>query len=270
MCDADKGKLMNVVWGALALVGGLLVFPAQAQDVRGPDASASRAAPQLAAPVGVTPVGSKSAPGPGEQAAASNPLASLAGLGADYVIGPNDLMDVEVYGVPDLKRTVRVNSSGLVTLPLVGRVMLGGLTAQQAEEKLAAVYGEQYLQNPQISVFIREFTTQKVTVEGAVGRPGIYPFTGQITLLRTIALVGGGGAMARLDEVMIFRKGPDNVTQTLTYNVERIREGVDPDPQVYAEDVIVVKRDPTRAVLKDSLFRDVIDSINPFSVLAPK
>lgn len=229
--------------------------------------------PLTAAPVATAPVGTvQGVPGgnPAGMAPVVNPLASLAGLGVDYVIGPNDLMDIEVFGVPDLKRTVRVNSTGLVSLPLVGQVSLGGLTAQQAEEKLAAAYGSKYLQNPQISIFIKEFTTQRVIVEGAVNRPGIHPFTGQITLLRTMALVGGGAAMARLDEVMVFRKQPDGRMETLTFNVEKIREGSAPDPLIVAEDIVVVKRDPTRAFLKDSLFRDVIDSVNPFSVLAPK
>jgi polysaccharide biosynthesis/export protein len=200
------------------------------------------------------------------------PLNSLAGLGSDYNIGANDLLDIEVFGVPDLKRTVRVNSSGLVSLALVGQVALAGLTAQQAEERLVAAYGEKYLQSPQVSVFIREFTTQRVTVEGAVARPGIYPITGQITLLRAIALAGGGVQFAKMDEVMVFRgsgSGGGKV-QSLVYDLDTIRDGAQPDPVVFPEDVIVVKRDPRRTALRDSLFRDVIDSINPFSGLTSK
>ena len=272
MLYAVREMMMKQGLAVWAVVGLALAWPVHAQQDSGLQAS-TRAAPPVAAPVSAVPVGTSRTAPQGAQvgaAAAPNPLASLAGLGVDYVIGPNDLMDIEVFGVPDLKRTVRVNSTGLVSLPLVGLVSLGGLTAQQAEEKLAAVYGGKYLQNPQISIFIKEFTTQRVIVEGAVARPGIHPFTGQITLLRTMALVGGGASMARLDEVMVFRKGPDGKMETLTYNIEKIRDGSVPDPVIVAEDVVVVKRDSTRALLKDSLFRDVVDSINPFSVLAPK
>lgn len=198
------------------------------------------------------------------------PMNSLAGLGADYRIGANDLLDIEVFGIPELKRTVRVNSSGLVSLALVGQVSLAGLTAQQAEERLVNAYGEKYLQSPQVSVFIREFTTQRVTVEGAVARPGIYPITGQITLLRAIALAGGGAQYAKLDEIMVFRHGTGGKVESLMYDLEKIREGGQADPSVLPEDVIVIKRDPRRTALRDSLFRDVIDSINPFSGLAPK
>lgn len=198
------------------------------------------------------------------------PLSTLASLGADYRLGPNDLLDVDVFNVPDLKRTVRVNSSGQVSLALVGNVRLAGLSAQQAEELIAAKYAGNYLQDPQVSVFIREFTIQRITIEGAVARPGIYPVTGQVTLLRALALAGGGAAYADLSEIMVFRAPQEGSKTTLTYNLDKIRAGELPDPSVLADDVIVVKRDPARAALRDSLFRDVIDSINPFSVLVPR
>lgn len=200
----------------------------------------------------------------------SNPIGTLASLGADYRLGPNDLMDVEVFGLPELKRTVRVNSSGQVSLALIGNVMLAGLSAQQAEAVIADKYGEKYLQSPQVSVFIREFTTQRITIEGAVAKPGIYPVTGQVTLLRALALAGGGAAYSDLSEIMVFRVGQNGAKVTQTHNLDKIRAGELPDPLVLADDVIVVKRSPVRAALRDSLFRDVLDSINPFSVLAPR
>ena len=136
------------------------------------------------------PFTSTSAPSTGRSAA----LGTLASLGVDYRIGPNDLMDVEVFGVPDLKRTIRVNSSGQISLALVGSVAVAGLSAQAAEALIAQKYTEKYLQNPQVSLFIREFTSQRITLEGAVAKPGIYPITGQVTLLRALALAGGGAA----------------------------------------------------------------------------
>ncbi len=200
----------------------------------------------------------------------ATPLATLANLGADYKIGPNDLMDIEVFGVPDLKRTARVNAGGQVSMPLIGNVLIAGMTAQQAEAAIAERYAQKYLQNPEVSVFIREFTTQRITVEGAVGRPGIYPITGSVTMLKVLALVGGGASYADLTDVALYRQGEKGEQMKQSHNVEKIRSGEMEDPVVMAEDVIVVKRDPTRALLRDSLFRDVIDSINPFSVLGGK
>jgi polysaccharide biosynthesis/export protein len=193
------------------------------------------------------------------------PLDSLTGVGTDYRIGANDLLEFDVFGVPDMKRTVRVNSSGMVSLPLVGAVPLAGLTAQQAEALLARRYGEKYLQNPNVSLFIKEFTTQRVTIEGAVLKPGIYPVTGQITLLRALALAGGYAQYADQEAVMLYRMGADGRQMAQTFNLEQVRAGDVPDPVVVSDDVIVVKRDARRTTLRDSLFRDIIDTINPFS-----
>jgi polysaccharide export outer membrane protein len=198
------------------------------------------------------------------------PLNSLASFGADYKISPNDLVDVDIYGVPDLKRSVRVKPSGAVNLPLIGNITLGGLTAQQAEELISKRYGDSYLQDPQASVLVREGTIRRITLDGAIGRPGIYPLTGQVSLLQAIALGGGGASMAEMSEVMVFRTNDQGVRQAAVYDIEKIRTGELPDPPLAAEDVIVVKRNPTRALLRDSLFRDVVDSINPFSALVPR
>lgn len=247
-------KFLRVVTLAAAMVAGSAVAQTSAPGEVPPSPSP-----------GNGPAGS--APGiPGNQ---PQSLDSLAGLNADYRVGPNDLLDIEVFGVPELSRTVRVNSSGVVSLPLVEHVSLQGLTGQQAEERIAKAYGEKYLQNPQVSVFIKEFTTRRITIEGAVEKPGIYPVTGQLTLLRALALAGGGGKMADLSEIKLFRKGLDGQTVPIqTFDLHAIRDGKEADPAIVPDDVIVVKRSAARAALRDSLFRDIIDSINPFSALS--
>ena len=154
-----------------------------------------------------------------------------------------------------------------MSLALVGNIRVAGLTAQDAEQMIAKAYGEKYLQDPHVSLFIKEFTTQRITIEGAVTRPGIYPVTGQITLLRALALAGGGGQYADLNEVMLFRNNASGAKETLTYDLVAIRAGEQPDPVIQADDVVVVKRNAARAALRDSIFRDIIDSINPFSGL---
>lgn len=196
------------------------------------------------------------------------PLDTLAGMNVEYRISPNDLLEVEVFGVPELKRVVRVNFAGAVNLPLVGLLPLQGLTGEQAEKAIAAAYAEKYLQNPQVSVFVKEFTTSRITVEGAVSRPGIYPVTGDLTLLRVMALVGGGAKFADLSNIILYRKASgQGASETLKFDLDEIRSGEAPDPAVLANDVIVVKQSGARTVLRDSLFRDIIDSINPFSAL---
>lgn len=250
---------MRVFFSSLALC--LSVLPPVHAQARGP---ADLPPPPVADSVPGVPMSAASSANPGRA------IGTLASLGADYRLGPNDLMDVEVFGVPDLKRTVRVNSSGQVSLALVGNVLLAGLSAQQAEIVIAEKYAEKYLQSPQVSVFIKEFTTQRITIEGAVARPGIYPVTGQVTLLRALALAGGGAQYSDLSDIMVFRVGQNGSKITQTHDLDKIRSGELPDPFILADDVIVVKRDPVRAALRDSLLRDVIDSINPFSALSPR
>ena len=242
---------------AMAVLLAMAAATAMAMAQTSMPGSAAAAASPPAAPAAVVPSNQP------------QPLDSLAGMNADYLIGPNDLIDIEVYGVPELSRTVRVNSSGAVSLPLVERVVLLGLTGQQAEEKIAAAYSEKYLQNPQVSAFIKEFTTRRITIEGAVTKPGIYPITGQLTLLRALALAGGGAKFADLSEINLFRMGPNGQpVPTQTFDLEAIREGKEVDPLIVPDDVIVVKRSAARTALRDSLFRDIIDSINPFSALS--
>lgn len=193
------------------------------------------------------------------------PLSSLAVVGSDYRINPNDLLEFDIFGVPDMKRSVRVNASGQVSLPLIGPVKVAGLTGQEAETLIAERYAEKYLQNPQVSLFIKEFTTQRVTVEGAVLKPGIYPVTGQLSLLRALALAGGYAQYAELREIMLYRYGANGQREVQMYDLEKVRAGEILDPEVLPDDVIVVKRNSRRTALRDSLFRDIIDTINPFS-----
>lgn len=272
--EGRDGLMIRFLLGALALWLALsqpmLVFAQGSGSAKTPGMTFTQSLAPVSAPAAESVPGVPMTAASSPTAGRAVPLGTLASLGADYRIGPNDLLDVEVFGVPDLKRSVRVNSSGQISLALVGNVVVAGLSAQQAEELVAEKYSKNYLQDPQVSVFIREFTTQRITVEGAVTRPGIYPVTGQVTLLRALALAGGGAPMANLSEIMVFRDAPGAARVTQIYDLEKIRAGELPDPLVLADDVIVVKRDSARAALRDSLFRDVIDSINPFSVLVPR
>jgi polysaccharide biosynthesis/export protein len=184
----------------------------------------------------------------------------------DYRIGPQDLIEIQVYGVDDLKRDVRVNSRGAVSLPLIGSVVLGGLTSQDAESLIAAKYSKDYLQDPQVSVFIKEYTSQRITLEGAVAKPGIYPIRGDTSLMQAIAIAGGQGSLADLTEVKVFRvEGGEK--KIYTYDLNKIRAGEAEDPSLVNDDLVVVKRSPNRVTLRDSFFGDIINILNPFNYL---
>ena len=184
----------------------------------------------------------------------------------DYRIGAQDLIEIQVFGIENLKREVRVNSRGAISMPLIGTVMLGGLTGQEAEALIATMYEKDFLRDPQVSVFIKEFTSQRITVEGAVARPGIYPIRGQTSLMQAIAIAGGQGQLPNLQEVMVYRR-EGNEKKIMTYDLIKIRGGEAEDPTLVNEDVVVVKREPGRVALRDSMFGDVITILNPLNYL---
>ena len=184
----------------------------------------------------------------------------------DYRIGPQDLIEIQVFGIENLKREVRVNSRGVISLPLIGTVALGGLTSQEAEALIAMKYAKDYLQDPQVSVFIKEFTSQRITLAGAVAKPGIYPMRGQTSLVQAIAIGGGAGPLADMTEVMVYRRD-GNDKKIMTFDIEKIRVGEMEDPSLVNEDVVVVKRSPGRVALRDSILGDIINIFNPLNYL---
>ena len=111
----------------------------------------------------------------------------------NYILGPEDVLDIEVFNVPELKETIRVAADGQVALPLIGRVQATGLTTDQFRQELADKWGESYLQDPQVSVFVKEFKARPVSVIGAVEKPDLYFLKGPHTLIEVLSMAGGSG-----------------------------------------------------------------------------
>jgi len=148
---------------------------------------------------------------------ATGDATTQAALGPNYVIGPEDVLEIDVFNVPELstKREggtgggVRVANDGTITLPLLGRVQAAGLTAQQLVERLQAKWGETYLQNPQVTVFVKEFQAKPVSIIGPVEKPGLYYLTARRNLLEVLSMAGGlatRGTLAAGRTVLVTRK----------------------------------------------------------------
>lgn len=169
---------------------------------------------------------------------------------AEYRLGAQDLLQITVLGVPDLDREVRVNSNGQISLPLIGGVLAGGKTIPELEDEIADKLVQTYLQNPQVSVFIKEYTSQRVTMDGALNNPGIYSLTGTTTLLQAVALAGGLDPLAQRDGVIIFRQ-VDGKKMAAVFDLTKITGGVVDDPQVFGDDIIVVARSGSRSTFQE-------------------
>jgi polysaccharide export outer membrane protein len=128
---------------------------------------------------------------------------------SDYVIGPEDVLDIDVFNVPELTKTVRVANDGTISLALLGHVQAAGCTTEQLRKELERRWGQSYLENPQVTVFVREFHAQPVSVIGAVERPGIYELKGPRTLIEILSMAGGlaklGTAPGRT--IVVTRRG---------------------------------------------------------------
>lgn len=182
----------------------------------------------------------------------------------DYRIGPSDLIEISVFQAPELSRTVRVGARGSLSLPLIGQVNAAGLTGHELEMLIARKLSETYLQDPQVSVFIKEYISQRVTVEGSVNKPGVFPITGKTTLLQAIAMAGGLDRLADTADIKVFRERKDGTKESVQYDIAPIRKGESQDPLLQTSDVVVVAKSGTRSAIKD--VTDVLRDISIFGL----
>lgn len=158
----------------------------------------------------------------------------------DYRIGPKDLLEITVFELPELNQTVRVSEDGSITLSLLGKVEVSGLTAQELEKKLATLLDQQFTKGAHVTVFIKEY--QKVSVIGAVGRPGQYELVGPTTLLQAIAQAGGLTAQA-MNELYVYRRGEDGKQTRIVIALEGLMGNQDLNIELRPKDVITVPID---------------------------
>ncbi|HEY1427006.1 MAG TPA: polysaccharide biosynthesis/export family protein [Caulobacteraceae bacterium] len=156
-----------------------------------------------------------------------------------YVIGPQDKLTIRVFEVKDLSfDSEQVDASGIIMLPLIGKLMAAGKTPDQLEEEIAHRL-EKYLQSPQVSVSIVESASQKVTVEGNVKTPGVYLVRGQTTLMQTVAMAGGVDMEADVHKVAVIRL-ENGVRKAAVVDYAAIKAGKAPDPIIQGNDDVVV------------------------------
>lgn len=169
----------------------------------------------------------------GTPASVATPAAKPGG----YKIGPYDVLEVSVFKVPELTKSVQVADSGSINLPLVGEIPAAGRTAQDVERELTHKLGAKYLQSPQVTVFVKEFNSQRITIDGSVKKPGVFPYRNSVSLLQAIAMADG------LDKdsdssVVIFRTA-DGKKSAARFDVAEIREGKSQDPELQPGDTVI-------------------------------
>jgi polysaccharide export outer membrane protein len=180
----------------------------------------------------------------------------------EYRIGPLDKLDITVFQVKDLtEEKLQVDSAGRIILPLIGQVNAAGKTTSELSDLIAAKLGEKYLQSPQVSVTVSETLSRKVTVEGAVNEAGVFELNGRTSLMEAVARAKGVAKGANLHRVSIIRN-VGGAPHAATFDLAAIRAGRAPNPEVLADDVVIV--DTSRA---KSIWNVVIQALPALYIL---
>lgn len=165
----------------------------------------------------------------------------LAGALADpktFKIGPEDVIDVNVWKERELSGSVVVRPDGKITLPLVGEVDVAGLTPMQVKEKLTEEFGK-VLNSPVVGVSMRAIRSSKYYITGNVNRTGMFPLVVKTTVLEAITLAGGLGEWANKKEIIILRGGKER----LKFNYNEVIKGKKIEQNIYLQngDFIIVE-----------------------------
>ncbi len=188
---------------------------------------------------------------PAAQSAAKLTAGATPGNSA-YKIGPLDVLSVQVFKVPDLTKDVQVADDGTITYPLTGAVPAAGKTARQLERDLVEKLGEKYLRDPQVTVFVKEYNSQRITVEGGVRTTGVYALKGKTTLTQALAMAGDVDSTIASGDIVIFRT-IDGKRSAARFDFDEIRSGKIEDPDLQPGDVIVADTSATKVALNNVL-----------------
>ncbi|MDO8540843.1 MAG: polysaccharide biosynthesis/export family protein [Opitutaceae bacterium] len=177
---------------------------------------------------GLPSVAAPSGPGPGGSVK-TEPNRVPTATKRDYVLQPQDVLKVHVFGEEDINKggMVSITQEYTVTLPLIQTVNLKGLTVRQAEEKIRQLYDKDFLVEPQVNVFVEKYAERSVNVVGAVEKAGRIPFPQErgLSIVDAIALAGGQSRLASLRAVKLTRTMTDGEQKTITVDVDAIMKG---------------------------------------------
>jgi polysaccharide export outer membrane protein len=156
-----------------------------------------------------------------------------------YRLGPGDVIDLQVYGEEELSGELTVDPVGEIRVELIGPVKAAGHTPDELAAVVRDVLGRDFLANPLVTVEVKSYREQYVTVTGPVGRPGPIPVRGPLPLSRVIILAGGFAPLASGNQVLINRVDPDGTPRSIRVARADLESGRS-DPVILPEDVVTV------------------------------
>ena len=172
---------------------------------------------------------------------------------ASYEIGPFDVLRVSVYEEPGLSaESVTVGADGMISLPLIGSITAQGKTPAGLAQEIEDALSPRYLVNPNVNVNVAQVVSSRVTVDGEVNQPGVFPISGPTSLVDVVAMARGTTRVADLDEVAILRV-INGEQMAARFDLRAIRTGAAPNPMVQRGDTIVVGFDALTSTWRDVL-----------------
>jgi len=153
----------------------------------------------------------------------------------DFMVGTNDVLKISVYDHPDMETKVRVNGEGVIQVPLLGQVQIGGLTISEISNKLTTLLADGYIVNPQVNVFVEEYGSKKGVILGMVQKPGAYDLNGPTTLLEFISKAGGLSDKAG-NSAIIKRGSETGDAKNITVDLKALMEGNEQYQKILIED----------------------------------
>ncbi len=157
-----------------------------------------------------------------------------------YIIGPTDILEIQVWREPALSRTVPVRPDGKITLPLLDDVQAAGLTPLELKTKLETRLAK-FINNPKVSVSVQEINSKKIYVVGQVNTPGEYPLRHNMTVMQALSLAGGLAEWADAKNIVIIRKEKGK-QKRIKFNYKKVLKGKDLDKNIFLRpgDTIIV------------------------------
>ena len=189
----------------------------------------------------------------------------------EYYVEIGDVLDIDVWRVPDISRSVTVRPDGRISMPLVGDLDVSGINLVEMKQLVTRKLSE-YVRSPQVAISIRQFGGRKFIVLGEIGAPGVYRFQQEISLLEGIALAGGFKPDARRGKIMVIRGDIHREPQVkiISANLEKVlRQGMlSENLTILPNDIIFVGKDflgDYNDVIKD-LVEPSLDSATNFFI----
>jgi len=143
---------------------------------------------------------------------------------ADYVIGSEDVLAVNIWKEPEISRTVPVRPDGKITIPLVGDIQASGLTPKKLQDNIALGL-RSYVASPEVTVIVQEVKSLKFNIVGQIAHPGSYPLSQPMTVLDAIAVGGGLKDFAKGSHIYVLRTNNDKTQQKLSFDYKQVIKG---------------------------------------------